>query len=237
MNPGEWVDHLKQVDAVVHAASVWNDDLESEDQTVVTALLQGLNSEGEIKALIYTGGCWLFGSTGNSVATEDTPLNPIPSYLSTRKTMQLVLSDTNIRGMVVHPAMVYEHRGGVFERMYEEVSKLGHVRVFGDLQTCWPLVHRVDLAQLYALMAEGGDAGDVFNASSIEGVAIGDIARAISVSAGCPDDPVVYDIETATSEFGEWAVGFVLDQQMSGQKAMTELSWSPKHVDVFEDIS
>ena len=132
--------------------------------------------------------------------------------------------------------MVYEQRGGVFEGMYEDIRTLGHVRVFGSLSIRWPLIHSQDLAQVYALMLQKGCAGDVFNASTIDGVAVGDIARAISASTGHPEEPVVYAIEQAKDEFGDWAEGYAFDQQMSGQKAREKLAWVPEHNDVFKDI-
>src|SRR5437016_5034036 len=30
--------------------------------------------------LIYTGGCWLFGATGDELATEETPFRPLPAF-------------------------------------------------------------------------------------------------------------------------------------------------------------
>ena len=81
-----------------------------------------------------------------------------------------------------------------------------------------------------------GNSGDVFNASAIEGVAIGDIANAISIDAKSNSDPLVCDISVAISEFGDWAEGYALDQRISGQKARVALNWRPEHLDVYRDI-
>lgn len=235
-NPKEWLSYIKDVDAVVHAACTWTDDMDSVDQALVATLLDALHTPEASKALIYTGGCWFYGNTGDVVATELTPMSPGAGFTSAMDAIHKVLVNSNVRGMVIHPAMVYEHRGGVFQGMYEDIKKHGHVRVFGGFDVRWPLIHRDDLAQVYALMLDKGEAGDVFNASAIDGVAVGAIARAISAIAGNGCDPIIYNVEQAKAEFGDWAEGYALDQQMSGQKARTELSWRPEHIDVFDDI-
>ncbi len=64
---------------------------------------------------------------------------------------QRVLAAPGVRGVVVHPAMVFEGLGGVFARLAADARSLGRVRVVGDGRARWPLVHRRDLAELYAL--------------------------------------------------------------------------------------
>jgi len=54
---------------------------------------------------------------------------------------------------------------------------------------------------------------------------------------GITADPVVCDVASAVTEIGAWAEGYALDQQMSGQKAIEQLGWRPKHVDVIADIA
>lgn len=234
--PNRWIDCLQNVDAVIHAASTWGDDMDAVDRKVVTTVLEGLKTPDSSKALIYTGGCWLYGDTGDHIATENSPLSPIPSFSTTIESMKMVLTDSNVRGMVIHPAMVYERGGGVFEQMYKDIKTLGYARIFGNARVRWPLIHRLDLAQVYSLMLQKGKAGDVFNASAIDGVAIGDIAESITANTNSKSPPIVCDISLAMSEFGDWAEGYALDQQMSGQKARMELGWMPEHVNVFRDI-
>lgn len=236
-DPAKWIDVVEHVDAVVQAAAAWGDDMGNVDRQVVEALLHKSRHGNSAKTVIYTGGCWLYGETGDVVATEETPFNPLASFAWAIPNMQLVLGCPDIRGMVIHPAMVYERNGGVFEHIYEDARKLGHVRVIGGEHVRWPLVHRADLAQLYVKMLEKGKQGDVYNAAALQGVPIGTITRTIARRLGIKTDPVVCDIELSKSQFGDWAEGYALDQQMSGQKAMDRLGWSPKHIDVIADIA
>jgi nucleoside-diphosphate-sugar epimerase len=138
--------------------------------------------------------------------------------------------------MVIHPAMVYEDRGGVFEHMYDDAARLGYIRVIGGENVRWPLVHHDDLGDLYVLVLEQGQPGDVFNGSAIDGFPIGHIARAIAQQAGVPVDPVVMPTSEAVSEYGPWAVGYAIDHQVSGRRAMEKLGWQPTHTDVIADV-
>ena len=101
----------------------------------------------------------------------------------------------------------------------------------------WPLVHSADLAELYVLMLENGQHGDVFNAAAIDGYPVGKIARAIADKLNVHQVPKIMTVQEAIDEYGSWAAGYAIDQQMSGQKAMRQLDWKPKHRNPIRDIA
>ncbi|MGI9235881.1 MAG: NAD-dependent epimerase/dehydratase family protein [Woeseiaceae bacterium] len=235
--PLSWIDAVEKADGIIHVAAVWGEEMGDVDREVVETLLRTLKFDTSSKPFIYTGGCWLYGQTGNTVATEESPFKPLASFAWSIPTIRIVLSASCVRGMVIHPAMVYERDGGVFEGFIDDAKQLGYVRVIGGEDVRWPLVHRTDLAQLYALMLEKGREGDVYNASAVDGVSIGAIARTIAKRLGVNPDPVAWDLQAAKSAIGHLAAGYALDQQMSGKKAMEQLGWRPKHTDVIADIA
>ena len=110
------------------------------------------------------------------------------------------------------------------------------MRVIGGENVRWPLVHRLDLAQLYALMLEQGEQGDVYNAATNQGVPIGKLTRVLAKRLGLSSEPVVCDTDAAMDEIGSWAEGYAIDQQMSGEKARQRLGWRPHYEDVFAEI-
>jgi nucleoside-diphosphate-sugar epimerase len=236
-DPGKWIDCVDGVDGIIQAAAVWGDVMDEIDRRFVEVLLDNLKNDSSQKAFIYTGGCWLYGETGDAVATETTPFMPPASFSGAIPTVQMVLSSACVRGMVIHPAMVYERNGGVFSHIFEDAENLGFVQVIGGENVRWPLIHRDDLAQLYALMLEKGKQGDVYNAAANDGVTIGTITRAIATRLGIESEPVVLDVEGAKVRIGSWAEGYAIDQQMSGQKARQVLGWCPEHEDVIADVS
>jgi len=236
-DPATWIGACDHVDGVIHAAMVWNDQSGRIDRQVVHAVLRRLQADSNEKAFIYTGGCWLYGETGDAVATEESERKPLNSFDSSIPTIEKVLTAERVRGMVIHPAMVYEHNGGVFEHIFDDAENLGYVRIVGGEQVRWPLVHRDDLAQAYALMLEKGERGDEYNVATNHGVAIGKLTRVIARRLGIHTDPVICDVPTAMQEIGSWAEGYALDQQMSGDKARQRLGWTPQYEDVFAEIA
>lgn len=236
-NPSKWVDVCSEIDGVVHAAAAWGDQMEEIDCHLVDSVLCRLMRENETKAFIYTGGCWLYGETGATVATEESEFNPLASFAWSVPVIKQVLAANGVRGMVIHPAMVYERNGGVFEHIFEDANKLGIVRVVKNESIRWPLVHRLDLAKVYALMLERGLKGDVYNAATNHGVTIGEITRSIAARLGIHSTPVVCETSNAIVEMGSWAEGYALDQQMSGDKARVSLGWHPEYENVFPVIS
>ena len=235
--PESWVHVVHSVDCVIHAASVWGDDMGAVDGHLVETLIDTMQRSPEPKRLIYTGGCWMYGETGDSVATEETPFDSIPGFAWAIPTFDKVLNAEDVCGMVIHPAMVYERDGGVFSSMVDDARNLGHIRVIGGENVRWPLVHKDDLALAYVLMTEKGRQGDAFNVSTVDGMRVGTIARAVAKRFDVDPNPVVRTVASAQAELGDWAEGYALDQQMSGQKARIRLGWKPTHTDVIADIT
>lgn len=239
-HPDCWIDTIDRVDGVVHAAAAWGDTEGGIDAVLVDAILtraQTARPGNTRLAFIYTGGCWLYGNTGDHVATEESPLVPLASFSWCIPEMDKVLRSPHVRGMVIHPAMVYERNGGVFEPVFNDAAKLGYVRIVHNESVRWPLVHRIDLAALYALMLERGKAGDVYNGATNDGVPIGVLTRSIATRLGITADPQICSVETAIQSMGSWADGYALDQQMSGAKARSALGWAPVHEDPIAVIS
>ena len=236
-NPADWIDVCNNVDGIVHAAAVWGDQMGSIDSLVVEAILSQLQSDDTTKTFVYTGGCWLYGETGDSVATENSPFKPLASFAWSIPTIQSVLTATHVKGIVIHPAMVYDRNGGVFDHIFADAKNLGYVRVVHGENVRWPLIHRMDLAQLYALLLEQGERGDVYNAVTNHGVTIGSITRAIASRLGIEKDPVIVETQAAIGEIASYAEGYALDQQMSGEKARSKLGWQPRYEDLFAEIS
>ncbi len=228
----EWCDVIQRVDAVIHAALTWDADMGDIDRQVVESIMQANENGKTNKPFLYTGGCWLYGTTGDNVATEDSAHDSRLSFDWSVENMRLVLENKNVAGMVIHPAMVFDYAGGVFETFFRDAKETGKIRMVGSESVRWPLIHRKDLAELYALMIEKGSRGDVYNAASVEGMTVGNIARKIADHLDISWQPEIIDVETAVKTLGSWADGYAIDQQMSGQKAMRELGWQPARTDI-----
>lgn len=226
--PGRWAATVQDVDAIIHAAATFTDDMGEVDRALIEALMNQA-AKSEIKRrFIYTGGCWLYGATHDRRATESSALNPIAAFSwmveNARTLEEARVFDLNI----VHPAMVYDSDGGVFTRFIEKAKRGEAIEVWGSLETRWPLVHRLDLAVAYRLVLERGHSGEAYNVASECGVRVGDIVESILRKYRVFQAPRVRSVQEVVAEHGNWAVGPTLDQQMSADKIAAELGWSPR---------
>jgi nucleoside-diphosphate-sugar epimerase len=236
--PAPWIGKLAGIDAVVHAACDFSTDMEAIERRLLDAVLPALARQPNRPRFIYTGGCWLFGATGDGVATEATAFNPLPAFAWMVPNLQRVLAAPGVDGIAIHPAMVYTPHAGVFDCFAREANAGEAVRVVESEAIRWPLVHSADLANLYALALERAPQGSAYIGAAIEGHAVGRIARAFARRfAVRREAPLIVSTDTIAAELGEWARGYALDQRLSGEKARRELGWRPKHLDPEAEIA
>jgi nucleoside-diphosphate-sugar epimerase len=173
---------------------------------LLDVLLPALAAQPKKPRFIYTGGCWLFGVTGDDVATEDTPFRPLAAFAWMVPNLQRVLDTPGIDGIVIHPAMVFEPCGGVFLRFARDARERDAIRVVESEAVRWPLVHGDDLATLYALALEHAPSRSSYVGAAIEGLAAGRIARALAKRFGTRHpEPHIISAETIAAELGDWA--------------------------------
>ncbi len=229
--PDEWAAAIREVDAVIQVAATFGDDMEEVDRGVITALIAAAGASQRPIRFIHTGGCWLYGATGDEVAVEGSPFNTIPAFQWAVYTADILLASPAFSTAIIHPAMVYHRGGGVLADYLDGAKAGGRIDLWGPASTRWPLIHRDDLAVAYRLLVESPDLTGHFNASAQTGVAIGDIASAISARFGVTPDFEFLDIASAVAEHGSWAEGMFLDQQMACPRLLRETEWRAKITD------
>ena len=230
--PTEWVANIPPVDAVIHAASDFGDDMGPVEAALLDALLPVLGAMPKRPRFVYTGGCWLFGATGERVASEESPFDPLPAFSGTIDNMKRVLKAPEVDGTAIHPAMVYSAEGGVFSSFMEAMREGKPVEIIGSADVVWPLVHADDLADLYLRVVEQAPPGSVYNGSAISGLAVGEIVHEVARLQGVDRlERRVVSADLAAERLGEWARGYALSQRLSGGKARVELGWKPVHGD------
>ena len=238
-SPQRWATTLPQVDAAIHAACDFNSDMAAIDRHLLDMLLPALGAQPNKVRFITTGGCWLYGATGDALATEATPFRPLSAFAWMVPHLLRILASPEVDGIVIHPAMVYANdAGGVFRRFASEAIEREAVRVTGSEDVRWPLVHSEDLAKLYALAMGHAPAGSSYIGAAIEGFPVGRIARAFAARRGTRHlEPHIISADEIAAELGEWARGYALDQRLSGVRARAELGWQPRHLDPEAEIA
>jgi len=235
--PELWAAAVHKVEAIIHVAATFTDDMGDVDRRVMDALILEATKAAHRLRFIYTGGCWLYGQTGDNVATETTPFNPIPAFAWMIANGRAVLQAPCFESIILHPAMTYDRDGGVISRFLTSARENGLIEVWGSLETRWPVVHRKDLANAYRLALEQGVPGRSYNLASEEGVLVGDIARTLALRQGLETELHILSTNDAMAQYGNWAAGPTLDQQMSGQKITAELGWLPVRTNILSEIS
>ncbi|MBS9718204.1 NAD-dependent epimerase/dehydratase family protein [Pseudohalocynthiibacter aestuariivivens] len=226
-NPGAWAGVVPVTDGIIQAAATFKDDMGAVDRCVLTSVAQAAETAGTRPRFIYTGGCWLYGETGDEIATEESPFNPLPAFSWMVKNGARLAASSVFSTAIIHPAMVYHASGGAFAQFMSNARRNEPIEIWRDAGIRWPLVHRDDLARAYRLLLERPDLTGHFNASAQAGVKVGDIATWFAGASGI----VVKSAEMAVADHGRLADGPMLDQQMSATKLQNICNWIPQHVD------
>jgi nucleoside-diphosphate-sugar epimerase len=226
----------RMADGVIHTANTNDANSAPVDLAVVRAMLTAL--EGTGKPFIYTSGVWVLGSTGDQVATEQTPVNPTPLVAHRPAIEQEVLAaqGRGVRAIVIRPALVYGRGGSIPAMLTKSARESGATRFVGDGKNRWPFVNVEDLAQLYVRSLEKAVPGSLYIASHGASYRVGEVAEAASIGAGAKGKTESWPLEEARKAFGPFADALVLDQQVSGEKAKKELGWAPGAGSVLDDL-
>ena len=226
----------RAAEGVIHTANTNDKNSAQMDAAAVRAMLKAL--EGTGKAFVYTSGVWVLGSTGGKVANEETPLNPTPLVAQRPVVEQEVLGykGRGVRAIVIRPALVYGRGGSIPRMLVQSARETGAARYVGDGQNRWPFVDVEDLAQLYVLVLEKAAAGVVYNAAHGPSYRVGEVAEAASIGAGAKGKTQAVPLDEARKTMYGFADALVLDQQVSGEKAVKELGWSPRAASVLDDL-
>lgn len=226
----------RAVEAVVHAASPGDQNTAAYDEAAVRSIIAALR--GTSKRFVYTSGCLVYGATGDTPATEDSPVNAI-DLVHFREALEAEILDAAAEGVhpiVIRPGWVYGCRGGTAMMMYGAASAHGVARHVGDGLNRWTTVHADDLADLYSLALERAPAGSLYNGVHGAPTPLVEIARAASEAAGAEGRVEAWPLGEARSTLGAFADAIACDQVVSGEKAKNELGWRPSRGSIVDEL-
>lgn len=227
----------READGVIHTASTGDANAPQADAQAVAAILDAL--EGTSKPFIYTSGVWVMGNTNDRVADEETPLDPTPLVAWRPAIEQRVLAaaERGVRSIVLRPGMVYGRGGGSVGEMVQAGQQKGVVRFVGTGENRWSLIHVEDLADLYVKALEKAPAATLLMVAAGPSMTVREIAEAAAHAAGVDGRIESWPIEQARERLGPYADALVLDQQVSAEKAMRLLDWTPTAPSLLEELS
>ena len=178
--------------------------------------------------IVYTGGVWLFGSTGPHCGDDESALKPPKQFSWMVDSLVQLLSAPSVHVSIVHPGLVIASPDLPAPAMIvEEARRHEVVRTPVDASTRWPLVDRGDLARLYASVVDRGPAARSYLGVSEPGVRAGDVIARLADRLDLHAPPDVFPLSYWQSEYGGWASCFALSQCLRATRARNELNWEP----------
>lgn len=208
------------------------------DAAAVNALGEPLR--GTDKALVVTSGTAVVApNPAGGETSEDSPLSETFVLKDRIKSERnaLRLREDGVRvGAIRLPPYVYGRGGSHFVPMLMQMAAKNGESIYvddGSLRTSD--VHVDDAAELYLLAAKKAKPGDVFNGTGSTSVTLRALAEAIGGALEVPVRSV--SREDAQAKWGPFLTAFVqFEDRASNRKAVQQLGWKPKGIDMLTDI-
>jgi nucleoside-diphosphate-sugar epimerase len=223
----------QEADAVIHLAQHRGPESGDIDRAASGALQAGAGS----RPYIHTSGLWIYGNT-DGVIDEDAPFAPPPVVAWRLENEARVFAHAQQGGypVIVMPGVVYGDSQGLIENLMLAPARVdGSVAYIGDGAQHWPLVHVLDIAELYVCALEA-PAGTRWAGVTTSAYTMREVAEAVSHAAGIPGKTRSVTLEEAREKIGGVADAFAQDQQISGERARRQLGWEPAYLRPLEEL-
>lgn len=199
---------------------------------------------GTGKPLVAAGSIGSSGSLGRP-ATEEDPALPVgdehKGTLHARNIVETTiigLADQGVRSSVVRIANIsHSTTGGGFLPMLIALAKQnGFASYPGDGTNLWNAVHTRDLASLFRLALEKGEAGRYWHAVEDEGIPFRDIAEAIGSRLDLPVVSIPMDELIVPAHYGFLTNIVTKSYPASNNITRRDLGWEPTQPSLLADL-
>jgi nucleoside-diphosphate-sugar epimerase len=226
-----------KADAVIHTAfdHDFNNFVENcqKDKRVIEAL--GSVLKGSARPLIITSGTGIGADRSGDLAREDVFNANHPNPRTISELTGNALLDEGVKVSVVRLPQVHDPVKQGLITPYIEMSRAkGKVAYVGEGTNRWPAAHVLDVAKLYQLVLDKGEAGARYHAVAEEGVSARDIAKVVAAGLGLP--LVSLSPEEAAGHFGWFAMFAGVDMPASSAWTRERLGWNPTGPVLIDDL-
>lgn len=226
-----------QADAVIHTA--FDHDFSNfaancaKDGRVIETL--GTALEGSDRPLLITSGIGLGSPGPGKPATEDIFDRDHPTPRIASELAGLALLEAGVNVSVVRLPQVHDTVKQGLITPYVGLCREKAVAAYvGDGDNRWSAAHVLDVAKLYRLAVERGEAGARYHAVAEQGIAFREIAEAIGAGLNVPAISLPRD--NAAEHFGWLAMFAGLDLVASSDRTRDELGWVPTGPGLIADL-
>ncbi len=223
-----WRAEVTQSDAVIQLAADFAGDPAASEAPWVAAML-ALQAEGKApRRIVYTGGCWLYPARVSPPIDDATDRDPLPAF-AYMVAHRARLIDAGLAVVTIHPGIVWSEAGG-FVAEHEAALRAGEpIQVVGAVETCWPLVHVEDLADLYLRALVHAPTGAEYFGVTEASVSVAEMVRRAERITGTVANIQVVPVMQAVAKHGFWIAGQARSQAIVTQAAIDDLVWRPRH--------
>ena len=202
------------------------------DNRAVAAMLAVL--EGTGKPFVVTSGVNVV--TGKiAEETDAAPREGMSAVRGASEHASLDAVERGVRAMVVRLPQVHDtRRQGLITPMIQIARQRGFVGYAGDGSNGFSAAHVSDVARLYRLAVEKGEAGAVFHAVAEEHVPMRAMAEAIGERLGLPARGLAAD--EIADYFGAFAMFAGMDNYASSAITRKALDWMPEGRSMLDDL-
>ncbi|GGO64380.1 NAD(P)H-binding protein [Bowmanella pacifica] len=222
--PENWIDAISEVDVLVHTACGFGDDMGEVDLRLMQAVANAAVKRATPLLVIYTTGCWTFGSQAGQINEQSQPQS-IPDFQWMLDNSKWLATQPNIGVRRVSPAnVVSEAQQFAMPILHWELERHGQPAIPDIANLSWPIVERRDLASLYRLVLERGQDGEEYIGCATQ-------IPAVTLAGQLADQAIKpVPISDWFATYGTWTEGYGLQQRLSSEKAKTELGWQPRYL-------
>ncbi len=226
-DPTDWTGVLQNCDCAVHTAFDAEQGACEQDENALDAFRTAA-LDGRLRKLVYTSGIWVNGAS-HEVVDESAPLRPleISQWRPAHEEIVLDLSTHEVTTIVMRPGMVYGEHRGILGEWFAEAQATKTVTYPGDGSQHWPMVHRDDVAEAYALALEDGDTSSRYLLADESRHTVKEMAEAAAAAAGAK--AVSWPAPQVVETLGLYGKALLNDLQVTSAKARRELGWVPRH--------
>jgi len=170
-NPTTWLHLVGTLDVVIDAVGGTADirSLSNFLLSSISAAAKELRVSSAPKlTYIYTSGTWVHGDDRKNIVTDTTPCtNPVKIVDWRVGQEQNVITDPNLNGIVIRPALLYGRSGSILAPLFKSAAE-GKVAWYGAPGGRYTLIHADDLADLYVRASEKAAivGGNIFDAAN-----------------------------------------------------------------------
>jgi nucleoside-diphosphate-sugar epimerase len=223
-DPASYAGASQAADVLVHCAAEYTADYQGLDRRTVDAFI-ALAKGSRARTIVYTSGVWQYGATGSEPVDETSAFEgkPLAPWRSEHEKLVLAAG-----GLVIRPGCLYGRSGGLTGEWFSGAAEKGAAPIVGKGENRWATVHADDCGELFALAAESGLRGELFNATDRSRSTVREMASAASRASGRDGKVAELDAAAAEKRYGGMALGLALDQHVDSSKALRRLGWNPR---------